>query len=52
MSKEYRESVDWSKIKCKNHSDRQAVIQFNPPIGSFFCKECWKELERLRICRY
>lgn len=46
---EYAKTIIWNQMKCKWHPDRQAVIQINPPIGSFMCTECWREMEIMKI---
>jgi hypothetical protein len=43
------EDVDWKQHRCKDHPDRQAVVWINPPIGNFFCKECYKDLCRMSL---
>lgn len=46
---EYAKSLDWNKIKCKLHPNQPAIVQINPPIGGFFCKECYREMHIQRI---
>lgn len=47
--KEYEKSLDWNKIKCKLHPSKNAIMQINPPIGAFQCRECVREAELMRI---
>ena len=47
--KKYEKSLDWSKLKCKMHPEKKAVMQMNPPIGGFFCQECRRDMHIQRI---
>jgi len=46
MSQPFHPSdLKWSDTRCKNHPKRKAVAWINPPIGSFFCKKCYRDLQ-------
>jgi hypothetical protein len=46
---ELAKAVDWSKLHCKNHSEKQAVVWINFPVGNQFCNECYQDLQRWAI---
>jgi hypothetical protein len=47
--KKYKQSIDWEHTFCRLHPNKKATHQINPPIGGFFCNECGKLHQIMRI---